>query len=259
MATILLGYNNYIDGAVLSGGSWSVPLPLANLQNRVLSKKARSNDAAANSTIINMDLGSAKPVRAFGAIAGNLSASGASFRLRGGNDVSFSTHLYDSGTLSANPHTPHLIMGLDSIVTARYWRLELIDTGNASGHVQLGRLFIGPALAPVDNYNKGAEIGYQTRSRVVESVGGAEYFDKKPLRRSFRFGLDWLSDAEAFHQALELQRLSDITEEVLLITNRADIPYGQKRHFLGRLSQLNPLTNPYLTIYQTAFEVLEIV
>lgn len=259
MANILLGYNNYIDGATLSGGSWSVPLPLSNLKNRLLSKKARSNDDAANSTIINIDLGSAKPVQTFGAIASNVSASGATFRLRGGNDVSFSTYLYDSGTLSANKQTPNLIIGLDSAVSARYWRLELIDTANAAGYVQLGRLFIGPALSPADNYNKGADIGYQSRSRVIESLSGIEYFDKKPVRRSFKFALDLLSDADAFNQVLELQRLSDITQEVLLITDRDDVTYNQKRHFLGRLSQLSPLTNPYLTKYQAGFEVFEIV
>ena len=259
MATLLLGYSNYIDSATLSGGNWSAALSLSNLKNRLLSKQARSTNALAASTLINIDLGSAKPVQAFGAIATNISASGATYRLIGSNDSSFASALYDSGSTSANPQTPHLIVGLASPVTARYWRLEIVDTSNVAGYVQLGRLFIGPALAPANNYSKGAEIGYQSRSRVIESDSGVEFFDKKPVRRSFQFVLEWLTDAEAYNHVMVLQRLSDVTEEVLLITDRADDTYRQTRHFIGRLSQLNPLTNPYLTKFQAGFDVLEIV
>lgn len=259
MSNLMLGYKNLVDAATLSGGSWNAALPITNLQNRLLSKVARSTNAVATSSLINIDLGSAKAVQAFGAIKTNISASGATYRLRGGSDNTFATSAYDSGTVSANAQTPDLIIGLASVITARYWRLEITDTSNAAGYVQIGRIFIGPALAPADNYSKGAEIGYQSRSNVSQSVGGVDYFDKRPGRRVFNFQLDWLTNAEAHDQALELQRLSDITDEVLLISDPADTMYNQKRHYLGRLQQLSPLKNPYLTIYQAGFDVLEII
>jgi hypothetical protein len=259
MSNLMLGYNNWVDAATLSGGSWSGALPLANAQNRYLSKSARSSNALAASTLINIDLGSAKAVQAFGAIRTNLSASGATYRLRGATVSNFATSVYDSGTVSANPHTPDLILGLPSPVSARYWRLELVDTSNAAGYVQLGRLFIGPALAPADNYSKGAEIGYQSRTTVQQSLGGVDHFDIRAGRRLFTFALDWLTEAEAFNSVLELQRLCDIHGEVLLIRDPADTTYNQQRHFLGRLQQLTPIKNPYLTNHQAGFEVLEIV
>jgi len=258
MKNLILGYNNLIDTATLSGGSWSAALPLANLKSRILSKVARSSDAAAASTRIDIDLGSAKSVQAFGAIRTNLSASGATYRLRGSNDNTFAASLYDSGTASAAAQTPDLILGLDAAVTARYWRLEIVDTANASGYIQIGRLFIGTALAPADNYSKGAEIGYQSSTAVAKSVGGVKYFDRRPGERLFSFQLDWLTDAEALGQALELQRISGIHGEVLLVVDPADTIFNQKRHFLGTLQQLPPLKNPYLTNYQAAFNVVEV-
>jgi hypothetical protein len=259
MGNLMLGYKNLIDDALVTGGSWLAALPVTNVQNRVLSKVARSTNDDAASTLINIDLGSAQAVQAFGAINTNISASGATYRLRGSNDNTFATSLYDTGTVSANAQTPDLILGLASAITARYARLEIIDTSNADGYIEIGRLFIGPALAPADNYSKGAEAGYQDRSGVQQSLGGIDYFDEKPVRRTFSFALDWLTVAEAYNQALELQRLCGITKEVLLIVDPADTTYNQKRHYLGRLQQLSPLKNPYLTNYQAGFEVLEII
>jgi hypothetical protein len=259
MSNLILGYDNLIDAATLSGGSWNASLPLANLKNRYLSKVARSVDDAAASTLVNVDLGSAKSVQAFGAIRTNISASGATYRLRGSTVSNFASSVYDSGTVSAAAQTPDLIVGLSSAVSARYWRLEITDTLNAAGYVQIGRLFIGPALAPADNYSKGAEIGYQSRTSVQQSLGGADHFDIRQGRRLFTFALDWLTDAEVFNQVLELQRICDIHGEVLLIRDPADVTYNQQRHFLGRLQQLSAIKNPYLTNHQAAFEVLEIV
>jgi hypothetical protein len=259
MSNLILGYNNMIDAATLSGGSWEATLPLANLKSRYLSKVARSANDDAASTLINIDLGSAKPVQAFGAIKTNISASGATYRLRLGNDNTFATSLYDSGTVSANAQSPDLVLGLASAVTARYGRLEIVDTSNAAGYVQIGRLFLGPALAPADNYSKGAELGYQSRTSVQQSLGGVDHFDVRPGRRLFEFALDWLTEAEAFNQALELQRICDIHGEVLLIRDPADTTYNQKRHFLGRMEQLSPIKNPYLTNHQAGFRVLEII
>lgn len=259
MANLILGYSNLIDSATLSGGSWNAIYPLTHLKNRLLAKRARSSNALAASTLINIDLGSAKAVQAFGAIASNISSSGASYRLRGSNDSAFGSSLYDSGTLSANTQTPHVIIGLTSAITARYWRFEITDTGNGSGYVQLGRLFIGPALMTADNYSKGADLGYQSRSSVVQSVGGVEYFNKIANRRTFSFAIDTLTSAEAYTEALEVQRLADVTEEVLLITDTDDTTYRQQRHFLGRLSQLSPIKNPYTSLHQAAFEIVEIV
>lgn len=259
MSNIIIGYNNLISAATLSGGAWSTSYPQNNIKTRFLNQAARSTNVLAASTLINIDLVSAKPVLAFAAIKTNISASGATYRLRGSNDNTFATSLYDSGTLSMATQTPHLIVGLPSVITARYWRLEIIDTSNPAGYLQIGHIFIGDGFQPSSNYSRGAEIGYESRTEITESLGGVEYFNSKASRRVFNLRLDWLTDSEAYADAMDLQAIAGIENEVLLIADRADATYNQQRNFLGRLRQLSPLQNPYLTVNQASFNIIEIV
>ncbi len=258
MSHILLGYANGMDYAPLSGGSWQTAYPLNNLLSPLLKKKARSLDLLATSTQFVMDLLASRSTLCFAAIATNLSPS-ATFRLTGSNDSSFATILYDSGLQSAGSQIPDLTWALPSSVVARYWRFELVDSLNAAGYIEIGRVFIGPALQPKTNLAKGAEIGYQSRSELVTSLGGVEYPDVQPLRRRFSFSLGHLNDYEAFVQVLQIQKYSDITSEVLLMTDNDEHAYRQQVNFLGRLGQLSPIQQPYAGMHQTAFEVLEIV
>lgn len=258
MSNIIIGVNNLIDGAALSGGSWSGVLPLANLKNRLLSKVARSTNALAASSLVNIDLGSAKSIKALGAIATNISATGATYRVRGSNDNTFATSLFDTGTVSAVTQTPHLIIGIPAGIVARYWRIEITDTANAAGYVQIGRVFIGDGFVPTDNYSLGATRGVVSTTAVVTSIGAVDYFDVQPVRRSTQLSLNWLTHAEAeLVQALIAD--SDIANELLLILDAADTVYRQRNHYLARLRQLSPLQSPYQTINQQAFDFLEIV
>ncbi len=258
MSRILIGYANSIDSAILSGGVWHASYPLANIKNRLLSKVARTSNALAASTQLTLDLQVAQYIHCFAAISTNLSI-GATYRLVGSNSAGFSTLLYDSGTLSAVYQTPDLMHALPDYVLARYWRLYITDTANAAGYVQMGRVFIGAGLRPEVNYARGAEFGLMTDSEVVQSIGGIEYFDEKPMRRRFAFTLPHLDDQEALVQAYQIQAYSNITREVLLIRDNNDTFYRQRRSFLGRLAQLSPIQNPYYGVHQTAFEILEII
>ena len=99
MANITIGYPNRIDAATLSGGSWETTLPRSNIQDRRLSKLARTTAAGASLTI---DLGSAKTVGILAIAAHNFS-SAATIRLEGDDASGFSSLNYDSGTISAYP------------------------------------------------------------------------------------------------------------------------------------------------------------
>jgi hypothetical protein len=73
---------NRFDAASLSGGSWEATLPLTNLQDRKLSKVARSTDDANASTKLVADLGDDYYVRAVSLHKTNLSRAGR-YRIRG--------------------------------------------------------------------------------------------------------------------------------------------------------------------------------
>ncbi|WP_427500811.1 hypothetical protein ACQE3E_15725 [Methylomonas sp. MED-D] len=260
MANLMLGYGNLIESSdTLSGGSWSTSFPLANVKNRRLAKVARTVDDATGSSWLNIDLGANRTAQCFAAIRTNLSAAGV-FRVRaaGNGDSTYSVPLYDSGYVSAAAFTPDLILGLAASISARYWRLEIADSSNPDGYIEIGRIFVGPALAPADNMSYGNHIGYRSRSEVVQTQGGAMIGLRRVGQRQFQFALDWMNEAEAI-AALELQRVVDITDEVLLIRDRTDTTYNQQRHFLGQLSELSPIDNPYVLTHQVGFNVVEVI
>ncbi|WP_427551160.1 hypothetical protein ACQE3D_18490 [Methylomonas sp. MS20] len=259
MANLMLGYGNLIGGAALTGGAWSTSFPAANVKNRRLAKVARTVDAATGSTTLTIDFGVNRSIQCIGAIATNLSASG-TVRVRAAHngDGYFSAPDYDSGILSGGVYSPDLILGLSSPVNARYWAIDFADTTNPAGYIQIGRIFIGPALAPAENMSYGNNIGYRSRSEVVQTQGGAMIGLRRSGQRQFQLKLDWLNEAEAM-AALELQRVVDITDEVLLIRDRADTTYNQQRHFLGQLSELSPIENPYVQVNQVGFNVIEVI
>lgn len=285
MANCLLGFPNRVDAAVLSGGTWSTTLPRSNLQNRVLGKVARSTLATLASTQLDMDMVATKPTKIIALVNHNFSLT-AQVRIRGSEVSNFATSVYDSGWLPVWPavftetdldweddnwwtgqytdeqragYTAAYIHVMSTIVRARYWRVEIDDTANAAGYVELGRVFIGTAWQPLTNMSYGAPIGWETKTAVQEALGGAEYFQRRTPYRVQNIALDWLTLADAMGNAFEIQRRAGIDAEVLWVFDPDDTIQALRRRFLGRLQQLSPVQYPYPLINSTAFQIKEVL
>jgi hypothetical protein len=68
----IIGYGNRCDEATLAGGSWMTTLPLANLQNRLIAKVARSNGTTKAATQFDIDLGRARKIGVLALVGHNL-------------------------------------------------------------------------------------------------------------------------------------------------------------------------------------------
>jgi hypothetical protein len=260
MSGLLIGYNNLIDNAALSGGSWKTTNPIDNVKSRVLSKSARSFNLSYSSTQFDIDLGVSQEFRLISLYRNNLNFSG-TYRIRLSDIAgSFTVPVYDSGTLPVLTYaTPNLIHVLPDGIGSRYIRVELFNTFNPAAYVEISRVFVGPAFSFNQGISRDADIGYVSSTTVQSSLSGVEYFDKKTLRRRYEFSINQLSNDEAYNKIMEIQRLSDISEEIVIIPDLSEVLYQQKRNFLGRLNQLSPIKNPYFGLHQTGFEIIEIV
>lgn len=285
MANIILAFPNRADEATLSGGSWSASMPLTNLQNRRITIYARSANAALASTKFDCALTRTRGVRVVGLINHNLSLQ-ALVRLRGGDDATFASVAYDSGWVEAWPavyptltleweddnwwtgklseedragYTANHLFILPRITLGRYWRVEIDDTANASGYIQIGRLFVAGQWQPTRNISYGTSIQFEDKSLIEEAIGGAEYFDARPRYRVTRAALDWMDQDEGFARALELQRKQGISEEVLLIYDPDDTVHRIRHSYLGRLRTLSPIEHPYFNVRRMPVEIKEIV
>lgn len=287
MSNIIMGFPNLADKCVLSGGSWTSTLPLSNLQDRRISKKARSTNLLAASTKFQFSLDKDRITNLFAIIGHNLTTS-AQFRVTANTTNSFVSPAYDSGwkdvwvdmadgiygglewesdsfwSWKMDPEEAAYYPGLafnyiENIVTYRYWQVEFLDTSNTAGYIEIGRLFCGNSFEPESNASFSWSLGYEDPSIVEEAYGGAEYYDKKARYRVSRFGLDYLNDLEAMTTALAASRILGTTDEVLLIWDRSDNNNLMRQSFLGRLRTLSPIENPDPIRFTTSFELKEII
>lgn len=286
MANVFLAWQNRIDSATLSGGSWNANLPLNNLKNQVLQKVARSSNATTASTQMQIDLGSARAIGVVALMAHTISNLG-QIRIRGYEVAGYSTVVYDSGWLDVWPSdtlamgqrnwednnfwtgqlSQEVLVGLQSpfihILTAeqylRYWTIEISDTTNAAGYVDIGRVMLAQGWRPGTNYSYGAQVSYFDNSPNVTALSGTAYFDERPRGRMFRFGLNSMSSTEAYNYALEMQRLAGVVNEVLLVPDSDDAGLIPLRAFSGRLTSLSGIGVPDPSRFAAEFELKEII
>lgn len=285
MANLILAYPNNADECTLSTGSWTAGLPLNNLKNRVLSKVARTSDAVITSTKFDAALTKDRPIKCIVLVKHNISIFGL-YRIRGSAVSNFATTVYDSGWKSVWPpiydslsleweddsfwsgtvtaedrvnFTSNLIEVLPATKLAKYWRVEIDDTTNTAGYIEIGRFFIGPQWQPTNNASYGASMGYETNTTVDSALNGTEYFDVRSNYRNFRFTINNLEYNEGIQRALDASRKLGIDKECFLIPDPSDTQNMIRRAFLGRLKSLSALEYPYFNVNNIGFDIKEIV
>jgi len=258
--TCVIGYSNQTDFSTLSGGSFNSNYPITNLQNRYLAQKARTNNALLSSSVIQVDLGSVQRIGLISLINHNFTMTStfqATVRLQAFSDAGMTLSLFDTGFES-------IYSGSDYArtfpqVEGRYWRISINDPNNQSGYVEFGRLFIGWRFSPTNNISWSPTLTVESKTPVIEALGGPEYFDERPNRRLWQGKFSWLDNYEAYRAWFLVMKSHDVSREVYLIDDDTDTAYRDIRWFLGRLRVLNPIEYPYLNQYGAAIEIGELL
>lgn len=284
MANMLMAFRNYADEASVAGGDWSAGLPLANLADRQLSRVARSSGCSPEATWFLVDLGRARPISFLALLRHNLSAGG-QWRLRIGNAPDMAAPLYDSalhdiwpviypfgvglwgefvwgGKLSHSEAATYGIAGIHLLpepVFARFLRVDLSDANNPAGYLQAGRLVVAPAYRPSVNLRFGWSLQQVDESRVSRSRGGQTYIDTVPLFRRLSFELGFLGKDEAYGYLYELHRTKGVSGDLMVMVDPEDGLHRHRETIYGRLSSVDPITNPDLGVYGLRLTVDELL
>lgn len=149
---------------------------------------------------------------------------------------------------------------LSSATSARYVRVELADTANTDGYVELGRLIVAGGYQPTINFERGVRLGLESDTTRQVTDGGAAVYQEKPVRRSLTFTLPDLSESEGFLTALRMQRrLNKYGQVYVCFADDDTAEYMAERSFLGVPRELTGLDLPY-SLYsrnRVAFQIVE--
>jgi len=281
MANVLIAYDNRIDEATLTGGTtWYDTLPRSNMQNKILTKVARTTTDTATFTIT---WPRQIPVRVLGLIRHNLVQS-----------VTVTAQLYNAsnsllGTFNSRWKgrpwqlrdwiDPDFIAGeprdtfrsrhsrityLDFLKTYSVKTITVSITSNAesdNNKIQIGRLFAGQAWTPKINYASGQKLWYENITDKRRALGGTLYSDLRANYRIIQFGLGYLTEDEALGFALDMQKTIGDSDECLINLEPDNGRYPYAQTLMGRVRQLSPIERAARIDYpySTAYEIEEIV
>lgn len=286
MANLAMLWNNLSDAATLSGGNWIAGLPLTNMQNKLISKVARSTNDLTASTQFVVDLNSATALFSAVALVNHNFSSVAKVRISTSTVSNFASVNYQSDWLDVYApfySTPELSWSSANFWTGRvsdsdlvgyirsffykipttqrcrYLKIEIDDTTNIANYLQIGRLMVGPLFQMAVNYDWGAGLGWLDSSVVSKSLGNTPFFDQRPKQRVFTCDANYLPSLQALAEVFEIQRRLGVTGEVFVAPDLDDIQHGFRRNMLGRFTNLTPLSLQSAVYYKSAFEIEEIL
>lgn len=275
MANLGLSYPNRAIDAAVTGGSWLAALPASNVANRELAKVARSTNATTGSTKLQLDLGAARTLRAFAIVNHNLSAA-ATWLLKlgtssGASDVHSGSAVnawqlaafdataaalgVDDAAYQRNDYASIIV--LPQSYSARHLTIEINDTANVDGYVQIGMVFAGGLFVPEVNPDYGSlEHGHMDLSSGGQSESGAPNSTARRRLRTASFVLSALTDAET-HLMHEQQRVSGTVDDVLYVPDIADAALQQRYGFVGRLGRMDRFKYAQYGRQAKGFELVE--
>ncbi len=267
----VFGWPIWSDGTqritpVFSGGSWLPTLPLTNLQDRRLSRLARSTNAELASTKFDVDLQVRRNVGLLALAKHNLSTS-AMVRWRGSNIVGdFSSPVYDSGWVNGWPifaseadmdgiNVNHVQIP-DTVQNAQFWRCEIDDTSNPAGYVDIGRAIVAGRWEPSTGIAIGAKLGLESATERIESDGGAALYREKPIRRAWDFTVPTIEEIEAFGTVQRMLRQLGASGQLFFVFDKRD-PFMHERAFLAVMRELSAIEYPYADAQSVPIRLLE--
>lgn len=283
MSKALILYNPHSDSAQFTGGSWTSGLPLANLANQKLHRVARSTDLQLANTQFKVALPGEKTFKAIAVGPMNVTPT-YRYRLRSYSDDAFSVLDYDSDWvqpfvgsnsqdewedawfwLGVEPfddadRNPWLFHIFDTLTSGQYWKLEIDNTENPAGYVEIGRLFMPDFVDPSHNYAVGNNgLQFLNNSLTQNTLSGAEQTRSRVNPRQWSCAFDMLADAEMYEVFYRLFQHSAYRNETLVIPDPSDAEHIQKRAIFGKLTQTDPLAQAQAGYGGTGFTITETI
>lgn len=204
----------------------------------------------------------------------------ATIRVRGYTNVADGTPAVDTGTVLACPATAISLRGWGAAATgsnayaygggsyARVWLaatpvkkiiIDLVDTSNASGYIEVSRLVTGNYWQPAQNVDYGASVAYQDLSKPYRNDAGDLMTDIGTRFRKMSLNVSYLSPTDR-KSLVDLFRGNGLANPFLISVFAGSTDYELERDHMiyCKLSEISAITIPQLDAYSSPLVVEEI-
>ena len=139
--------------------------------------------------------------------------------------------------------------------------IDINDSSNTDGYIDIGYFMFGQYFQSAINPQYGSiEHGYLDNSTSRQSDSGQKYFHEKSKARTVSIGYEMLDKAEAFSGIFEAYRQQGISRPVIYSFSpiRTD-NHQYAQSFIGRFTQLNPITQPNYGFFSATINLEEML
>lgn len=264
---------NRVTTGTLSGGSWLAGLPLANAEGAELAAVARSTDATTASTKLLFTAPATRLVQAVYMIGTNLSDA-AQIRVSIGT-TAWATDIYAGAWVDAWHRTaidaalvarglePVAIerarypvgVCLPALVSAPFVGIEIDDTGNADGYVDIAHVFIAGAFVSQWGAQPGIGLTMIDLSGISGADSGAVNTYRRRKQRSNTMSLTVPPEESALLD--EWRHQIGTTETIFYLASRSDPERAQLASYIGRCAEIGAIEYPYSLAHSMALRITE--
>lgn len=222
----VLGWQNAIDGGVLTANSAELTMPVTMLRDP---HGASSNAWQTVDGVLTAWVQSVPdaPVawRAVLITRSNLTDA-ATLRVRlGAVDTITSAPAYDSGVLTPGVVRGQAVHLLPAAVTAAACRIDITDTANPDNHINIPLIYAGPAWQMLTNISRESASAMQDGARRATARGGQQHVEPAWIQRRWELRLDNFRSSDGEARVLELERVARAGTSILCIPRPATQPH----------------------------------
>jgi hypothetical protein len=290
-----LGYQDYLQNAVVSGGSWVTTLPLTNVQTDDLQEVARTASLSSSDTQFTADLGAPKGVGMI--VVGPINASpDFQYRIRAYSDAALTLTKLDTGLTSITSGavidwtvpgdwlewedvnfwsgiTPSELSDLPLYLVetvpeasptdgqAQFWKFEFFDAGNSAGYLDIGGAMLFRMFRPELNYAPDSNnFNFEFLQDTNESKGGRVTFSETAIRRQARFSWPNVSEDSGFDDWMRIALLSRLSRRIFVLPEETDTGDRLRlRAFPATFKSTPALAQLNVARGSTAVDVIEVI
>lgn len=143
---------------------------------------------------------------------------------------------------------------------ARFVKVEISDTTNAQGQIEIGRLFTPRGVQPTYNLAYGAtSLGFITNTKIETTLSGRRVYDEKPMQRLLPLEIRNLPQNEALTKFYDMQKRLNKNRQMFFVFDPDDTALMHRRSFAATIGELDPIQFPYFNVNNIGMQLIEVI